>query len=47
MFMPSRSSVSFGAVCRPPPARPGRIDRQQLVEWTDHLMKAVADLASI
>jgi 1-acyl-sn-glycerol-3-phosphate acyltransferase len=46
MFMPSRSHVTFGAVCRPPPGGSGRVDRDLLVEWTDHLMKAVADLSS-
>jgi 1-acyl-sn-glycerol-3-phosphate acyltransferase len=46
MFMPSHSRVSFGAPCRPPPTRPGRFDREQLKEWTDHLMRAVTDLAS-
>jgi 1-acyl-sn-glycerol-3-phosphate acyltransferase len=47
MFMASRSRVSFGEICRPPRGRPGRIDRKRLVEWTDHLMRAVANLASI
>ncbi len=46
MFLPSHSRVSFGAICRPPPGRPGRLDREQLIEWTDHLMRAVTDLSS-
>jgi 1-acyl-sn-glycerol-3-phosphate acyltransferase len=46
LFKRSRSHVTFGAVRKPPPAGPGRIDREQLVEWTDQLMKAVADLSS-
>ena len=44
MFMPSRSRVSFGAVCRPPPGDPGGSTREQLIEWTHHLMRAVTDL---
>jgi 1-acyl-sn-glycerol-3-phosphate acyltransferase len=46
LFMRSRSRVTFGNVCRPPQGRPGRIDREQLIAWTEHLMGAVADLRS-
>ena len=44
LFTRSRSRVSFGAVCQPPPRRPAKLDREQLVEWTDRLMRAVTDL---
>lgn len=44
LLMSSRARVSFGAVCRPPPERPERIDRARVVQWTAHLMQAVTDL---
>ena len=44
LFSTSRSRVSFGPVLRPPERTAGRLDRDQVAEWTDHLMKAVTDL---
>ena len=46
LFTPSRSRVSFGAVCRPPRMGSSRLDREQVMEYTDHLMRAVTDLIS-
>jgi 1-acyl-sn-glycerol-3-phosphate acyltransferase len=44
LFTRSRSCVTFGAVCQPPRKRAARLDREQVVEWTDRLMRAVKDL---
>ncbi len=46
LCMRSRSRVAFGDVLQPPPTGTQGIDRGQLVSWTQHLMKAVADLRS-
>jgi 1-acyl-sn-glycerol-3-phosphate acyltransferase len=44
LFTRSRSRVTFGAFCQPPRKRAGRLDREQVAEWTDRLMRAVKDL---
>lgn len=44
LFSASRSRVSFGPVLQPPERIAGRLEREQVVEWTDRLMKAVTDL---
>ncbi len=46
LFLPSRSHVAFGPICRPPSVRPARLDRAQVAEWTDHLMRSVSDLSA-
>lgn len=46
LFLPSHSHVTFGPVCNPPAARRARIGREQVIEWTDHLMRAVTELSA-
>lgn len=46
LFTSSRARVSFGTVCRPPPEPARKIERDHVIEWTQHLTRAVTDLIS-